>query len=126
MTREIEELLEKVHNMNSYDTYSRLYDEILSLEQQLANLKHNYEMQEIMIADYKKRIAELELRLSLSDSALDEYKQQVAYLEAPKSCELCVHRIEPNRGFPSFSCSILQRHIRNDFFCADYELMDNQ
>ena len=36
---------------------NKLYDDF---EQQLSNLKHNYEMQEIMIADYKKHIEEYE------------------------------------------------------------------
>ena len=62
-------------------------------------------------------------------SNIDYIQEAIAELEAlqaPKACETCSHRLDPNRQFQSFSCALLKRHVRNDFYCADYEPKDKQ
>lgn len=77
-------------------------DEIYNdFEEQLANLNSNLEAQEIMIADYKKRIEEL---------------------EAPKTCETCKHydgSYECNNA-NSIAWETSNR-VYPDDYCKDYE-----
>lgn len=61
--------LTKVANQRVYKDFCDMHVKMINtLEQQIANLKHNYEAQEIIIDDYKKRINQL---------------------QAPKSCDGC-------------------------------------
>lgn len=75
---------------NAYEIIDKLFDQqdplqqhIKSLEAQLARLNSNIEAQEIMIADYKKRIVELEALKSCEGCMYLDYKGLIA------RCDFC-------------------------------------
>lgn len=79
-----------------HDMYDLAYDYIESLEQQntawadmvemqsqkIAYLKHNYEMQEIMINDYKQSIAKLQEEKDGLQSLVDFKQQEISVFES--------------------------------------------